>query len=134
MPCLDYPVRLLRSTCLWILLLPYAVSFLGAASNQLVLFVNNDRFPVAMNIAKLHKWVPEEARVESADGILMIDETHCLMTNKTHLNILADIFDFHEDIESIGDLLLNLGAWLDPRCPLVWLVVIVMKAKAALLP
>jgi hypothetical protein len=81
-------------------MLPYAVAFLGAASNQLVLFANNDRFPVAMNIAKLHKWVPEEARVESNDGILMIDETHCLMTNKTHLNILADIFDFHEDIES----------------------------------
>jgi hypothetical protein len=117
-------LKFLRSTALWILLLPQVVYFAGAASNQLVLFVNHDRFPVSMNAAKLIKWVPAEARVVSDDGIIMIDETHCLMTSKTHLNVLGDIFDFHEDIESIGDLLIDLGTWLSTFCKYMWLGIV----------
>jgi hypothetical protein len=43
----------LRKTCLWIILLPVAVSFTGAALNQLVLYVNGDAFPVTLNPTKL---------------------------------------------------------------------------------
>ena len=50
--------------------------------------------------------------IELPDGTLMTDETHCVMTSKTHLNWLADVFDFHQEIESVGDLLLGVGDWL----------------------
>ena len=122
-------LRFLRSTALWILLLPYAITFTGAASNQLVLLVNHDHFPVAMNVAKFNKWVPAEARVVSDDGVIMIDDVHCLMTSKTHLNALADIFDFKETIESVGDLLLEFGSWASVFCPFVWICFVAERLR-----
>lgn len=121
-------MRFLRSTLLWILLLPYAIGFLGAASNQLVLNANGDTFPVRLNLAKAAKFAGEDA-VTLPDGTIMLDETHCLMTSKTHLNWLADIFDFHEDIESVGDLLLNFGGWLQTFCPFVFVAVVCEKLR-----
>jgi len=115
--------RFLRSTALWILLLPYAISFMGAASNQLVLNANGDTFPVRVNLAKAAKFTNGEA-VTLPDGTVMLDETHCLMTAKTHLNWLADVFDFHQDIESIGDLLLGFGEWMQTFAPFVWLALV----------
>lgn len=102
--------KLFLSTYLWILLLPAACNFVGAASNQLVLIANHDKFPVLMN--------------EFAAGRVMPfghdDEGHVLMTHETHLNALADIFDFHSGWGSIGDLLIDLGRWLNTFCPFVW--------------
>jgi len=116
-------LRFLRSTALWILLLPYAITFTGAASNQLVLNANGDTFPVRLNAAKVQKFTAENG-ITLPDGTVMLDETHCLMTAKTHLNWLADIFDFHQDIESIGDMFLELGAWLGTFCPFVWFAIV----------
>lgn len=93
----------LRKTMLWLVLLPNVAVFIGAASNQLVLFVNNDKFPVMVNQRRLR----DSGGGMDADG--MIDEIHCVMTHQTHLNLLADIFDIHSTIESIGDLLMEWG-------------------------
>ena len=101
-----------RVTFLWILLLPYFFTFVGAASNQAVLIANGDKFPVLLNIVKQHEYDVD------ANGFL--DATHCLMTKNTHLNALEDIFDFHTDIYSVGDLLLETGDWLGSFCTFVW--------------
>lgn len=124
--------RFFRSTLLWILLLPYAISFTGAASNQLVLNANNDTFPVRVNAAKLPKFTGAGAPV-LADGTVMLDDTHCLMTSHTHLNWLADVFDFHNDVESVGDLLLEFGNWLEGFCPFVWVALVVERLRKAVL-
>jgi Family of unknown function (DUF5317) len=128
-----------RVTFLWVLLLPYAFTFFGAASNQLVLIANGDKFPVLLNAKKISMMQAAEeseaaklpfryfSRVND-DG--MIDDTHCLMTPKTHLNALADIFDFKDGIYSIGDLLLETGAWLGSFCIFVWLALVVAKLHA----
>lgn len=58
------------------------------------------------------------------DGTVMMDTTHCVMTDKTHLNLLADVLDFHDSLESVGDELLSLGAWLQTFCPFVWLALV----------
>lgn len=110
-------MRFLRVTMIWVLLLPYAVIFLGAASNQLVLIANNDKFPVMVNEALAAK-VP-------ANG--MLDEVHCVMTDKTHLNLLADIFDFHSETDSIGDLLIDFGGWMSAFMPFVWVALVTRK-------
>jgi hypothetical protein len=57
----------------------------------------------------------------------MTDPTHCVMTSKTHLNWLADIFDFHESIESVGDLLINVGEWSWSFAPYVWGMLVIMS-------
>ena len=102
---------------LWVLLLPYALTGLGAASNQLVLIANHDKFPVMLNEAARAHFQPD------ANGL--IDKEHCVLTNETHLNFLADIFDFHTGWLSIGDLLLMLGDWLSGFCVYVWIVLVV---------
>jgi hypothetical protein len=122
-------ISFFRTTALWILLLPIVCSFTGASSNQLVLWANNDTFPVKINLAKLHKWIGGDV-VVLPDGTQMMDETHCVMTSKTHLNILADNWDFHNSIESIGDLLLELGEWLS-FMPFVWVFVVIDKLRRA---
>lgn len=114
-----------RKTALWIILLPIACSFVGAASNQLVLWANNDTFPVKVNLAKLQKFSGDS--VILPDGTVMMDDTHCLMTSKTHLNILADNWDFHDSIESIGDMLIDFGGWLWGFMPFVWGTVVIAR-------
>ena len=116
-----------RKTFLWLLLLPYAGIYLGAASNQLVLWANNDTFPVKVNAVKMAKMV--DATSSLPDGTVMLDDIHCLMTSKTHLNILADNWDFHDGIESIGDLLIEWGYWLTGFCPFIWIFVMIRKAQ-----
>ena len=120
--------RFFQVTALWILLLPQVVTFVGAASNQLVLIANHDKFPVMANTVKAHEFSPDA--VVMPDGTVMLDDTHCLMTSKTHLNVLADIFDFHNETDSIGDLLLHLGEWLSGFCLYVWIEIVIFKLKA----
>jgi hypothetical protein len=100
---------------LYVLLAPTAIGFLGAASNQLVLIANHDTFPVLVNGTQLAHFQRDDLK-----GTLMIDDVHCIMTSKTHLNALADIFDFHDGIESIGDMLMGLGEWLGGFCVFLW--------------
>ena len=121
-------MNFLRKTALWILLLPVAIYGVGAASNQLVLIANHDTFPVLINQHKIDARNAEiaDAIADGAKGIPapvgpdgMIDDVHCVMTNHTHLNALADVFDIG-GIYSIGDFLLYLGQWLGAFCPFIW--------------
>ena len=140
-------LKFLRKTALWILMLPIAVGYLGALSNQVVLYANNDTFPVSVNPVKLQVFTgghpvadptdPSGGRiivtggqiVVLPDGTVMMDPTHCVMTKYTHLNLLADVFDFHDSIESIGDLLLELGGWSWTFAPYVWGFAVIQKLR-----
>src|SRR5271166_714269 len=104
-------IKFLRTTMLWILLLPVATIVTGAASNQAVLIANGDKFPVMVNPVKLDYFGKEHANDEAKakpsphqeepkritrlvtlpDGTVMIDDVHCWMSKKTHLNFMADI-------------------------------------------
>jgi hypothetical protein len=110
---------------LWLLLLPTAVGFIGAASNQLVLFANDDKFPVMVNQKHLSTFTDE-----GADANGMIDAIHCVMTHQTHLNILADIIDFHSTIVSIGDLLMDWSAEYGVFAYVIWGVLVIRKLWA----
>jgi len=110
----------ITKTYLYILILPILFNFLGAASNQLVLNANNDTFPVRVNERKIAEFTQGQPVVLS-DGTVMLDDTHCVMSSKTHLNLLADVIDFKgEGILSVGDLLLELGEFLGPMAPYLW--------------
>jgi hypothetical protein len=135
----------LRKTLLWLLLAPYAVWGLGLASNQAVLIANHDKFPVMLNARKLNKILSmgEESELEAILGIKakaplpapdtdgMIDDVHCVMTTKTHLNALADVFDIGS-IYSIGDFMLGAGDASQPYCLFAW--ILLMSARAARQP
>jgi hypothetical protein len=127
----------LRKATLGIALLPTALFGLGAGSNQLVLFANHDKFPVMVNEMKTEQWrtsrelaiaeivaevnagkvpaeevpsaIAEVATLQSEIANGMLDDTHCIMTSKTHLNFLADVFDLKTAIYSIGDFMLMLS-------------------------
>jgi hypothetical protein len=112
----------LRRTSLYLLAIPVLFTFLGAASNQVVLIANHDTFPVMVNAKKLQEMTePREQKAinfnkpipafETGDTV-MLDDVHCNMTSETHLNFLADVFDMHDAIYSIGDFMLMLGEWL----------------------
>jgi len=127
-------LRFLRVTMLWVLLLPYAVRGVGAASNQLVIFANHDTFPVSINLIKLADWshggkamhiVESFSGVDPQGHIFVNDNMHVVMTEQTHLNLLADIFDFHSNIASVGDLLIELGDWLNGFAFYVWFTLVV---------
>lgn len=103
---------------------------MGAASNQAVLNANHDKFPVEVNTFKeeimvykmQQEWKDATADIENAPSLPegMIDDTHCIMTEYTHLNWLADVFDLKDGIYSIGDFLLMLGGYLWTFAPFVW--------------
>ncbi len=121
--------KFLRKTALWILLSPIALQVTGAASNQLVLIANHDTFPVNINQVKLRQhFQGEDGMVTLPDGTVMIDDVHCLMSSKTHLNWLADEFDLGS-IYSVGDFGIMLGEYLLEFAPLVWSLVIIEKLR-----
>ena len=138
----------LRRTSLYLLAIPLLTFGIGAASNQLVLSVNQDRFPVMWNdykIARHEKTLEKAAQktdkkgkpteeAEQAQLDLMafeaegfIDSVHVVMTHKTRLNYLSDIFDLQESTYSIGDALLSLGEWLTGFMMPVWIFDVVRK-------
>jgi hypothetical protein len=123
-----------RASFLWLLLLPFALQYGGAASNQLVLIANHDTFPVMVNQIKLQSVLandpkaPEETPLP--DG--MLDDVHCVMTSDTHLNFLADIFDLHDATYSIGDFLLIAGEQSEQACIFLWIVLALYKEKQRL--
>ena len=127
----------LRRTSLYILAIPVLFTCLGAASNQVVLIANHDTFPVMVNAKKLQEMTgPREQKAinfnkpqpafETEDAV-MLDEVHCAMTSKTHLNALADIFDMKDAIYSIGDFMLMLGDWLWAFAPFVFVFDVARK-------
>jgi hypothetical protein len=121
-----------RKTSLYLLALPTLVWVLGFASNQAVLFANHDKFPVMWSDYKAAEYQLDLEKAASATDKMgeptaqaeqaqlaiaalesegFIDEVHCVMTPKTHLNLLADIFDLQSATYSIGDFLLMLGEY-----------------------
>ena len=116
----------LRKTLLWLLFAPYAIWGLGFASNQAVLIANHDKFPVMVNPVKLALSIPPAfAPITLSTG--MIDDTHCIMTPRTHLNFLGDIFDSGPDRVSAGDLLLWAGEDLKGYCLLTWILLMIPR-------
>jgi hypothetical protein len=127
-----------KRTSLYILALPALAFALGLLSNQAVLIANHDKFPVMYNEYKVNAYRMDLERelancqapdadattdtpaVDPCDPIQFqiealkfgyLDDTHVIMTSKTHLNFLADWIDLKEATYSIGDGLLELGEW-----------------------
>lgn len=117
--------KFLRKTFLYILAIPLLFTVLGTLSNQVVLYANHDRFPVSANLVKAQELAPDAVLLK--DGHIMLDDTHELMTSETHLNLFADVFDFHDEIESIGDLSLELGDWMWGFAPFVFIFAAVTR-------
>jgi hypothetical protein len=120
----------LRITYLGILLLPYVVIFVAAGMNQAVFIANHDRFPVMENDARLKVDIQKEKSPVMLDheGIILLDNHHCLMSEKTHLNFLGDIFDLQDGgIMSPGDLVFMLGEWLQSFCYWIWGTLVVLQ-------
>jgi len=123
--------KFLRKTALWIVIAPWALFGLGAASNQAVLWANHDKFPVMVNTLKErvmvaqaqanYKELAADAGIDPTLPAGMIDDTHCVMTDKTHLNFLANVFDMKAAIYSIGDFTLMLGEWMSGFAPFIWM-------------
>jgi hypothetical protein len=119
-----------------VLLAPLAFTWLGALSNQVVLYVNHDTFPVRWNDYKIYQYkfdLETKSQSEDEDVALQaqmslvalksgyLDDTHVIMTKDTHLNLLADWFDLRGDgTYSIGDGLIYLGEWLSSFAVYVW--------------
>lgn len=137
--------KFLRKTALWILLAPWVITGVGITSNQAVLWANQDKFPVKWNDYKVNAYalslreaansqfpvvaLKAQFDLEALEEEGFIDDTHCLMTDQTHLNWLADVWDFHDETDSIGDILLDLGGWLAAFSPFVWGAVVIGKLK-----
>jgi len=134
--------QFIRKTALYIVLIPAAIWGAGFTSNQLVLYANNDTFPVKVNAFKAQAMriraeaARQEANDESDDESVEIPEgyldfTHIIMTKDTHLNALADVFDLKGDgIYSIGDFLLMLGEWLGGFSLAVWIFEAVRRLRS----
>jgi len=112
-------LKFLRDTALWLVLLPIALIHIGVGSNQLVLWANHDKFPVMVNEY-------EQSQMELRDN--MMDPVHCVMTNDTHLNFLADVINLHDRTASVGDMAIELGQWLMPYALGIWCFEIVRRA------
>jgi hypothetical protein len=61
------------------------------------------------------------------DAAGFLDDIHVAMTSATHLNWLADIFDFKDGIYSPGDMLLELAEFLWSFAPIVWCTLIIRR-------
>jgi hypothetical protein len=138
--------KFLKHTALYILALPLLCTFLGVASNQLVLNANHDRFPVMLSDYKVAQYEahfqnelqsdnPEEAmqaqfNLQAFEQEGFLDDTHVVMTSHTHLNLLADRIDVRtEGIESVGDILIDLGDYTWQFAPIIWGVVVIYKLE-----
>jgi hypothetical protein len=148
--------KFLRKTSLYLLVAPWAIFGLGCLSNQVVLKANQDRFPVMWNSYKtaeygkmlateLREWEKEaqapDADPDAAEGCESIafrieglhygylDNTHVLMTSKTHFNFLADWIDLKTATYSIGDGMIELGEWLLVFSPFLFAFDVVKKLQ-----
>jgi hypothetical protein len=139
----------------YLIAIPLLLTFMGAASNQAVLIANGDKFPVLVNNERIEEMCkppqPKEdnflasllpslklgtlaqpAYIDkqacSAGGDFFDgDSIHVIMKADSRLKFMADIFDFHGDIYSIGDGLIGIGDWMLSWAPLAWLVLVIRK-------
>lgn len=132
----------LRRIHAWVLILPLLIGFTGALSNQLVLYANHDRFPVMLNARKIAEHTGHKRQCylgglicvdkpadDAQDG--MLDDVHCIMTDQTRLNLLADWIDLQDATYSPGDLLLEAGSWMWDYAPLLWVFLMCSEALRA---
>jgi len=125
-------LKWLRRTSLWILAVPILTITLGAACNQAVIFANDGGFPVVWSKARQYERAVVLQKIIMKEGTkgadqneidqakvrmeeLMngwYDETHMFASKKTHLNWLADWINLHEETDSPGDVLINIGQWM----------------------
>ena len=103
---------------LFVLTIPFMFSVAGGAMNQAVLIANGGKFPVMLN--------ENVVKLDKIDGEYL-DEIHCLMSDKTKLNFLADIFDTHVRVISPGDILIELGDLLLTYSFTVWATLVVVE-------
>ena len=127
-------LKFLRRSALYIFAIPLLVYFFGAALNQIVINANHDTFPVLVNEAKLKTYFTNaEGNVSQpvvlSDGTVMLDEVHCVMTDRTHLNFLADVFDIKTGVYSIGDIFIAVGQSGMDYIPYVWGLVLYTKQR-----
>jgi hypothetical protein len=111
-----------------------------------VLNANHDKFPVMWNDYKVDEYRLEILKatasededvalkaqfdLEALENEGFLDDTHVLMSHETHLNWLADVWDFKsEGTYSIGDFLLMFGGWLLPFALPIWLFEVVRKLR-----
>jgi hypothetical protein len=129
-----------KRTSLYLLAIPVLFTFLGAASNQIVLLANHDTFPVMVNDKKLADMTePHRPSIDihfvtpipaaAADDTVYLDDVHVEMTSHTHLNAFADIFDMKDAIYSIGDFSLMLGDWFWAFAPFLFAFDVIRKLK-----
>jgi hypothetical protein len=111
--------KFLRKTYLWVPAVPLALILLGALSNQLVLWANHDTFPVLANPIVVERM----GGFLQFEGKSYLDFVHIVMTPQTHLNFLADVFDFGRAYLSVGDLMLELGEGLFDYSIAIWIFV-----------
>lgn len=117
----------MRKLRLWLLIVPLAFVFVGAASNQLVLIANHDTFPVLVNGHKAGEYG------QGSDQFL--DDTHVVMDDNSRLKPLADIIDLGNEIDSIGDLFIDLGLFLLwPYATIIWATLLVSDHRRRLCP
>ena len=133
--------KFLKKTYLYVLAVPLLFIGLGAGANQAVMIANGGAMPVIANLVNLDRWTsnPEVARlaevtilanqIDGGHRPIMIDPRHCIESQYTHLNFLADNFDFGDMIASPGDLLLWLGEWLMQFAPIAWFVLAVSRLR-----
>lgn len=97
------------------LILPALSEFLGATLNQLALIANGGQMPVLF---------PGWAKPDLSD-----DPIHVPMTALSHLKWLSDIFNFHVEIDSLGDLFLGLGETTFVFGLVIWIVLMIQDAN-----
>lgn len=115
-------MKSLRKAVLGVLLLPYITFGAGMFSNQAVLIANHSKFPVRVQ----DSWFIAYGNPVVAEGET-IDAVHSRMTDDDHLKLLADIFVFGPRILSIGDLLMDAGAWMTSYSPVIALCLFAFK-------
>ena len=134
----------LRKTALWIIAVPLLCLYTGAGLNQLVLTANHDKFPVMYNSYKVAQYEQDlEVKAQSDDddtaqqaqfdllalGSGYLDDTHVIMTPRTHLNFLADWIDMKTATYSPGDVLIYLGEAAGDYSYVVWGFVVIGKLR-----
>jgi hypothetical protein len=85
-------MKFLKKAKLWFLAAPLLSIALGFSSNWAVLISNKQTFPVRMSDVELAMVEQAGGTLQIPDGPEMLDPVHCVMTDKTHLNALADNF------------------------------------------
>jgi Family of unknown function (DUF5317) len=113
---------------LWLLILPFALFYLGAALNLLVIAANHGTMPCVIP----YGWIP--THLPWIIPGFQMDVVHRVINpHDIHLAFLCDwIFvPFMESVVSPGDCLLWLGDWLTVPLVSAWFALLIFGSKEA---